>query len=146
MPATELLCNLAGVKPHNLSREESIIIEAELFTQVCKKLNEVFIAKHKSYLQMLKFDRDKEIKMLEENFTRCIINDILATEEYTLTGIAYYTQTPEEVVFEIVNGTITNPSVLFFRKVVELHKTVRHDLYKSIMEKIISEYSEETSE
>jgi hypothetical protein len=140
MPASELLCNLAGVKPCNLSKEENFLIEAELFTRVCEKLKEIYQAKYKNYFQLIKYGKEKEIEMLDDSFTRCIINDILATEEYTLSGIAYYTQTPEEIVFELACGNITNPSVVFFRKIIELHRSVRSDLYREIVEKILSEY------
>lgn len=77
--------------------------------------------------------------MFEDSFTRCIINDILASGEYTLSGIACYTQTPEEVVYELAVGNITNPSMIFFRNIIELHRSIRVELYQAIMEKIISE-------
>jgi hypothetical protein len=86
-----------------------------------------------------------EIAMFEANFIRCIINDILSTEEYTLSGIAYYTETPEEIVYDIAIGHNTSPSANLLRKIIELHRSVRRDLYRSIVEKIISEYSANSS-
>jgi hypothetical protein len=142
MPSEELLCRLAGIMPNNLSKEESIIIEAELFTRLYEKLKEFYKEKQKDYFKLLKFDKEMEMLMFEKNFTRCVINDILSTNEYTLSGIAYYTETPEEIVFEIASGHNTNPSVDFFRKIVEIHRTVRSDLYRALMEKILFEYSE----
>jgi hypothetical protein len=71
---------------------------------------------------------------------RCIINDILMTEEYTLSGIACYTQTPEEIVYDLAIGLNTNPSAIFLRKIIELHRFIRRELYASIIEKIIIEY------
>jgi hypothetical protein len=65
----------------------------------------------------------------------------LSTEEYNLTGIASYTRTPEEIVIAIASGNITNPTMTFFRNIIELHRSVRKDLYKAIMQKILSEYS-----
>jgi hypothetical protein len=141
MPANELLCQIVGIKPSQLSKEENIVIEAELFTRICEKLKEFFNNQHIDYLRLVKFDRDLEIAMLEDNFARCIINDILSTEEYTLSGIACYTATPEEIIFEIASGQNRSPSINFFRRIVELHRAVRSELYKSIMEKIIYEYS-----
>jgi hypothetical protein len=82
-----------------------------------------------------------EIAMFEANFVKCIINDILSSEEYTLSGIAYYTETPEEIVYDIAIGHNISPSANLLRKIIELHRSVRSDLYRSIIEKIISEYS-----
>jgi len=53
-----------------------------------------------SYSIGAKINIEKEKSMIESNFIRCIINDILSTEEYTLPGIAYYTDTPEEIIIE----------------------------------------------
>jgi hypothetical protein len=141
MPATELLCRLARIQPSDLSKDENIIIEAELFARVCEQLKETFKDKYKDYFRVIKLNKDMEKVMMEDSFTRCIINDILATEEYTLSGIALYTQTPEDIVYELASGTITNPTIVFFRKIIELHRSVRVDLYNAIMEKIITEYS-----
>ena len=70
-----------------------------------------------------------------------MINDILLSEEYTLPGIACYTQMPEDVVNDIATGLNTNPSVKFIRRIIELHRIVRRDLYAQIMKKITIENS-----
>ena len=78
--------------------------------------------------------------MLEAKFIRLIIQTILSTDEYTLEGIANYTNTHEEVVHEIFCGQNPNPSAIFLRKLIELHRTVRRDLYQEITKKITSKY------
>jgi hypothetical protein len=78
--------------------------------------------------------------VMEDSLVRCVINDILSTEEYTLAGIACYTQTPEEVIYEVAMGQNTSPSALLLRKIIELHRSVRSDLYRAIMKKITDEY------
>ena len=78
--------------------------------------------------------------MLEANFVRLIIKDILATEEYNLKGIAYYTDTHEDVVQEVIDGRNTNPSATLLRRSIDLHRLVRRDLYHSIVKKIATEY------
>ncbi len=77
--------------------------------------------------------------MIEANFIRCIINDILSTEEYNLPGIAYYTDTPEDVIYEVAAGCNVRPTLLLARKIIELHRLVRPHLYREIMNKIINE-------
>jgi hypothetical protein len=144
MPAQELLCQIAGIDPYRLSKTENLLIEAELFIRLIEKLTDYFRERYMALFQSVKFDKNLEISMFENNFTRCIINDILSSDEYTMPGIAYYTHTPEEILIEIASGLNTSPSVELFRKIIELHRTVRSDLYKVMMEKILSQYSKNT--
>jgi len=140
MSATELLCQIIGVNSHKLSKEENFILEAEFFTRVCEELMEVFKAQYKDYFHLMKCNAEMENAIMETKFVRCVINDILSAEEYTLPGIAYYTQTPEEVVYDVAMGLNTNPSAIFLRKIIELHRSIRRDLYREIIKKITTEY------
>lgn len=114
MPSIEPLCHLAGIKLSTFTKEENLFIEAELFTQICEELKEIFREKYREYFRLMKFSLNKENAMLEIYFWRLIINDILSTQEYTLSGIARYTDTLEDVVEEIFTERNTNPSALFF--------------------------------
>ncbi len=76
--------------------------------------------------------------MLEGNFIRLVINDILLTEEYTVQGIACYTQTPEDVIYDIAMGNNLAPSFPLSRKIIEIHRSIRPDLYSNILKKILS--------
>ena len=138
MPATEPLCHLVGINPAELTKEEGIILEVELFARLCEELKNIFKTKHKDYLQLIKCDSETENTIMEALFVRCVINDILSTEEYTLDGIAVYTHTPEEVVYELAMGANTSPSATLLRRIIELHRSVRRDLYEALMKKISS--------
>ena len=140
MPTVELLCKLIGARPHKLTKDEKVVLEAELFTQLCEELKQVFKIQYKDYFRLMKLTEEMEERMLDEKFARCVINDILATEQYTLSGIAYYTQIPEDVVYDIAMGRIIDPSSTLFRKLVKLHQTVRPALYRDLMKKIVSEF------
>ena len=84
----------------------------------------------------MKFSIDRENSMLETNFMRFIIEDILSTEEYTLQGIAYHLDIHEDVILEIIAGRNNSPSATLQRKFIELHRSVRLDLYQEIIKKI----------
>ena len=140
MPSTELLCQIIGIDPHKLSNEENLIVEVELFTRICEELKEIFKVQYKSYFRLIKCDAEMESAIMEAKFVRCVINDILSTEEYTLPGIACYTQTPEEVVYEVAAGLNTSPSATLLRRIIELHRSIRQDLYHEIIKKITTEY------
>lgn len=140
MSAIEPLCHLAGINPNKLTKEESLLLEIELFARICEELKEAFKKQHKEYFRLMKLTTEKENTMLESKFVRLIIQDILSTGEYSLEGIAYYTNTHEDIIQETYIGKNTNPSAALLRKIIELHRTVRRDLYQTIMKKIAVEY------
>lgn len=140
MPAIEPLCKLIGINPHLLSKEEYLILEADLFIRIYDELKEFFREQYKNYFSLMRFNIEMENAMLESNFARLIIRDILSTEEFTLVGIAQYTDTHEDVIDEVTAGRNTNPSVTFFRKIIEIHRMVRCDIYNVIIKKIAAEY------
>lgn len=141
MPAMEPLCQMLGINSNGLSKEENSILEAKLFTHIYEELKEIIKSHYKDYFQLMKLNKDMENNMIETEFLRCIINDILSTKEYSLPGIACYTNTPEEVIQEVIIGNNNNPSFAFSRRIIELHRTVRPDLYQAITKKIIENYA-----
>ena len=136
MSAVEPLCKLIGISTNKLTREENILLEADLFVRICEELKEIFRKQFKDYFRIMKFNQKKENAMLEANFARLIIQDILSTEEYNLNGIAHYADTYEDVVEEVVNGRNISPTAIFIRRIIELHRSVRRDLYNAIIKKI----------
>lgn len=139
MAALELLCNLAGINLSKLSKEEALMFEAELFWRICEELKEAFREQHKDYFCLMKFSIEKENSMLENNFVSLIIKDILSTEEYNLQGFAFYANTHEDIVQEVIDGRNKNPSAMLLRRSIDLHRLVRRDLYQSIIKKITTE-------
>ena len=140
MSAIEPLCHLIGVDPNTLTKEENILLEIELFTRICEELMEVFREQNREYFRLMKFTIEKENKMLESKFIHSIIQDILSTQAYNLQGIAYYTDSHEDVIQEVYTGQNQSPSATLLRKIVELHRVVRYELYMQITKKIISKY------
>lgn len=140
MAAVVPLCQLISISPAKLSKEENLLLEAELFTRLCEALEKIFRERHQEYFSLMKLTIEMEKTMLEANFITLIINDILATEEYTLEGIAHYTDTPEDVMQEIVTGYNKNPSAMLLRRVIDLHRSVRRNLYEATMKKIAEKY------
>jgi hypothetical protein len=140
MSAMEPLCHLIGINPKNFSKEENRLLEAEIFIRICDELKEMFRQQYKDFFHLMKLTVSREDKMLERNFIRLILKDILLTEEYTLQGIARYTDIHEDVIHELASGLNTEPLAICLRKVIELHRSVRGELYRAIGKKIASEY------
>jgi len=141
VPAIQPFYDLIGVNASQLSQEEKTLLDADLFVHVCNELIEIFRQQNKQYFHFMKFTLEMENAMLESSFIRLIIRDILSTGEYSLQGIACYTATHEDVIQELASGLNTKPSATVLRRTIELHKSVRHDLYCAIKKKIVAEYS-----
>ena len=88
----------------------------------------------------MRFTTKMEDVMIEENFIRLVINDILSTKEYTVEGIAEYIDIHEDIIYEVLTGRNACPSAKFFRRVIDLHRVVRRELYKNIIKEITSDY------
>lgn len=140
MPAVEPLCHLIGINHTKFSKQENMLIEAELFLRICEELKEIIKNQYKDYFRFIKINSETENIMLETIFTKLIINDILSTGEYTIQGIACYTDTHEDIIGELASGLNTKPLATCLRKIIELHRTVRKEVYQSIGKKIASEY------
>ena len=138
MPVPEPLSYLIGVTLDKLSKEEKLLLEAELFIRICRELKGFFKNQYHEYFRLINLTEEKENAMLEAKFVCLLINDILFTKEYDLQGIARYTGTCEDVVEEVVMERNVNPSATFLQKIIELHRSVRRDLYNTIIKKIFS--------
>lgn len=140
MAAIEPFFKLIGLNIKKLNKYELTLLETELLARVCEKLKQIFKMQLKEYFNLMRVSIEKENAMLEAKFIRLIIQDILLTNEYTLNGIAYYTDTPLEVVGELFIGINTRPSAMFLRRIIELHRSVKRDVYKAIINKITQDY------
>lgn len=139
MSSLEPLCQLAGLKPNKLSKGEGFLLEAVLFVQICEELKLLYKKEHEGYFQLLNINNETEDEVVETRFIPHIINDLLSNNDYTISGIACYTQTPEDVILEVMSGLNTRPSAIFLRKLIELHTAVKPALYRSIIRKVVSE-------
>ncbi len=135
----EMLRQVFKIDSLVLSKHEKTLLEAEIFVRTCDEVKNIIKTQHEGYFRLMKFDCDMEIAMIDSNFMRYIINDILITEEYSLSGIAYYTQTPEDVIYEIAAGHNPSPSIALSKKIIDIHRSVRADLYEKIIRKVLEE-------
>jgi hypothetical protein len=137
MPAMEPLYQLLKIKSLHLSPHQLFILEAEIFNSLYQALSTIFKLTFKEYFYLMKFNHDMENDMIEENFIRFIINDLVSTDAYSLAGIATYTHFPEEVIHEAAVGNNKNPSLKLCRKLIELHRSVKPHFYEEVVKKIL---------
>lgn len=133
----EGLFNVVGINLSQLTKNEKFLFESYILVCLHRELFKKFKLDHGKSLDFIKYDATTEDMMLETNFLLYIIKDILATEEYSLIGIANYTRMPEEVIYDLVSGMNKAPSSLLWQKIINLHSLVRRDLYCELIKKII---------
>lgn len=139
MAAVEPLSKIIGIEINQLPIKEVIILEAILFNRVCDSLKDIIHSEYKNYFFLMKYDRETEDAMLDANFLCFIVNDILNTGDYSISGIANYTQFPEDVIYDVASGSNTTPSLPLTRKIINLHIHVRPTLYVTILKKFANE-------
>lgn len=120
----------------NLTREEIYLLEVDVFLKLYKELINFFRLCFFDSQNQENSNIDMETNMIENNFIRYLIRDILVTEEYTLKGIALYAQTSLDVIYDIIVGRNDSPSLMISRRIMELHRSTRPMLYREILAKI----------
>jgi len=146
MSAPQPLCHLIGLAPEEFSREENILVEYILFSEICRELKNLYAQQFKTYLRLLKLNKEEEENMIEQQNTVSIINDILATQAYDVEGLANYTFTPSDVIHEILEGKNPSPSAPFIRRVIEIHQSLRPELYESLIKKVLYQLAWQSNE
>ncbi len=136
MSSIEPLHRLMISNLNKFTKNERIILEARIFSGICDELNNFFKKQYKEYFSLIKFTIETENTMLDAHFICSVIKDILSTNEYTIAGIAHYVNVHEDILHEIITGRNTNPSAILLQKVINLHRSVRADLYREIINKI----------
>lgn len=102
------------------------LLEVLLIDALCAELDNIF--------------QGEFCMMTDRSVINYILLDLIKSEDYTIDGIATYTHIPQEVIYDIAIGNNTNPTLDVSRKIIELHKGVRADLYHRVMEKITEKY------
>lgn len=146
MPKLDLISALLDPYHPKLSLTEKFLLENNLLVKVFSEIKEVFIKKYHLYHQLVKsaFTVSKEENMKNIPLITEMVKDILETKEYSLSGIATYAHVPEEVLYDLAAGINTEPSFEITKKILELHISVRKNLYEKIMHRIAIEYLEKS--
>lgn len=127
MTILDSLCQFIGTNRNDLSHEESQLLDALLIHALCKELAKIY--------------RETKNMISNKSIINLILQDLIRTNDYTISGVATYTNLPEEVIYDIAIGKNNNPTLEVSRKIIELHRGARTTLYKKVMEKITATYT-----
>jgi|GEM_PF-698041 len=139
MASLSPLYELFNLQVSRMTKEERVKLDLYLLIQVHEYLREVLKRKNNILFSLKeKNHHHMEFDMFELEITRFLINDILATEDYTIEGIATYAYSHPDVIIDVAAGR-QMPSANLFRRILNLHILVRREQYKSIVMKILLE-------
>jgi hypothetical protein len=72
--------------------------------------------------------------MLDYNFMKYLVKEIILSGEYNVEGIALYTYTSPDIIYDIVAGVNQNPSFITCCRLIELHQMIKPKLYEEALE------------
>lgn len=113
------------------------ILKAFLLSRLYEFLCEELAQKSQHYLYRM------EYHVMDSKVIQHLIQGIIATEEYTLEGIAHYTHIPFDVIYDAACGTNIQISVTPWARVVDLYLKVKPEIKKELVNKLI-EISDES--
>lgn len=126
MNVLENLCWVCGINRKFISKEEQILLDALLLNAMCDELIKIY--------------KEKDGMDTNRNIVTLMLLDLIKSEDYTISGVASYANLPEDVVYDIAIGAITNPTLEVSRKIIQLHVGARSEIYQRVMQKITTQY------
>jgi len=130
------LLRLKFLVPDGATKSEIRLLEAEITAHLVDELMDFFESKYCAKNGLYKTGKKGESVMLDVNFLKEMLRDILITGEYTLDGVVSYTGYHEDTIHAVAAGLNANPSFSLFYRFVELHRFARRDLYEVLRKKI----------
>lgn len=118
-----------------LSKRELNLLENEILIYILREFRKIFQIDACNAVEW-------EAKVFETSVLRGMLCEILATGEYTLQGIAFYTGFHEDAIHDVASGLNSYPSIPLFYRLVELHRLVRKDRYESVRQKLLTKLYE----
>ena len=129
------LMGLLGLPARKLSRKEVFLLEVYLWYKIDKVIRDKIYVTYNKYFHLIKINKEKRMEMLDIEAARIMVKDILESGDYNLEGIANYTASCEEVIFDVLCGRI-EPSISLFRRLLEIHYVVKKDFYYDLIQKV----------
>lgn len=78
-----------------------------------------------------------ECYTMDSQIIRFLIQDIVATEEYTLEGIAFHTRIPFDVILDAACGKCNNFSITLWARIASLYFQVKPEITKVFFAKLL---------
>ncbi len=103
------------------------------------KLHQIFYELFQNQLSEKKNFLMEEYYTMDSKIIRFLINNLVATGEYTMEGVAYYTRIPFDVIYEAACGITNEFSINFWVKIVDLFMKAHPKIEEILIDKLIEE-------
>lgn len=142
MVIEDAFCDWNELVIKQLTQNEKNLLEAVLFIQILDGLKEEFDQIYNSHFSSKNFIscQKKGNNMQYDTLLTLIIRDLVESDEYSIEGIARYTNIPVDTIYNAAAGLNHEPSGTLLRRIITLHKSTRPSLYKKIIQKFVTQY------
>lgn len=130
MAANDLLESMLRICVGKVSEKEKLLLEIIFFKYLYAQL--------KKTIESIECKQTEEA-MLDGSVIRILINDLLISGEYSLQGLANYTDYSEDVLYDIAAGINNQPTLSLATKIIELHALARQEFYSFLVNKTIKQ-------
>jgi len=128
MTATDLVISLLRYPCDNLTQHEKTFLEMITFSYLYQQLLTTF---------QETFGNHREEFMIDGVLIQNLVNDLIASSDYSIPALASYTGYPEDVIYDLASGMNLQPTLSLSTKIIELHALSRREFYSSLIRKIL---------
>lgn len=100
-------------------------------------LHKLFIEIFRNQIDGNQYNCAMESYAMDSLIIQGIIKGIIETGEYTLEGIAYYTQIPFDVIYDAASGIHNHFSITPWAKIANLYLQVKPEITQLLIEKLL---------
>lgn len=105
-------------------------------------LHKLFCEIFRNQIDCNQYNCSMESYAMDSQIIQGIINGIIETGEYTLEGIAYYTEIPFDVIYDAALGVHNHFSITPWAKIANLYLQVKPDITQLLIDKLLAIKSE----
>lgn len=120
----------------NYTKSEKKLLKVFLITWLQKFFSNLY-QKHFQFNLEKNIELTMECYSMDRKIVETLLKEIVATGEYTLEGIATYTQIPLDIIVDAACGISNQLSVTPWTRIVDLYMQVKPDISKIFHEKLI---------
>ncbi len=128
MTATDLVISLLRDPCDNLTQNEKTFLEMITFNYLYQQLLTTF---------QETFGNHREEFMIDGVLIQNLVNDLIASSDYSISALASYTGYPEDVIYDLASGMNLQPTLSLSTKIIELHALSRREFYSGLIRKIL---------
>lgn len=131
-----ILYKKLNISNTQIKHHEKLLIEAYLYNLLYRKARCKFRNQFEDQIKFLNTHLSED-EVMDNNLSYYLVQDLLATGNFTLEGIAYETKTHVDVIIDIASGIRTNISAAIFNRIIKLHINTKRSVYSELIKRLL---------